>query len=68
MVAGSPSENERLTSSQRLLEYGFRFFATQKLIEKGSEITFAKVWGGKLDEVALGTNEGYFINFTSIGF
>tara|TARA_B100001250_G_scaffold177320_1_gene152359 strand:- start:5303 stop:6460 length:1158 start_codon:yes stop_codon:yes gene_type:complete len=57
VVAGSPSENERLTSSQRLLEYGFRFFSTQKLIAKGSEITVAKVWGGKKDEVSLGTNE-----------
>ena len=57
VVAGSPSENERLISSQRLLEYGFRFFATQKLISKDSEITTAKVWGGKMDEVALGTKE-----------
>ena len=32
VVAGSPSENKRFNASQRLLEYGFRFFATQKLI------------------------------------
>ena len=49
VVAGSPSENDRLISSQRLLEYGFRFFATQKLVSKDSEITVAKVWGGKID-------------------
>ena len=68
MVAGSSSENERLTSSQRLLEYGFRFFATQKLIAKDSEITFAKVWGGKMDDVALGTNEDIFLTLPRSDF
>ena len=68
VVAGSPSENERLISSQRLLEYGFRFFATQKLIAKDSEITVAKVWGGKMDEVALGTNEDILLTLPRSDF
>ena len=57
VIAGSPSENERLTASQRLLEYGFRFYATQKLIKKDDEVTSAKVWGGKMDKVALGAKD-----------
>ena len=61
VVAGSSSENERLTASQRLLEYGFRFFATQKLISKGTKVTSAKVWGGKNNEVALGSNEDIYL-------
>ena len=68
VVAGSPSENERLLSSQRLLEYGFRFFATQKLISKDSEITTAKVWGGKMDEVALGTKEDILLTLPRSDF
>ena len=68
VVAGSPSESERLTSSQRLLEYGFRFFATQKLITKDSKITAAKVWGGKMDEVALGTNEDILLTLPRSDF
>jgi D-alanyl-D-alanine carboxypeptidase (penicillin-binding protein 5/6) len=68
VVAGSPSESERLISSQRLLEYGFRFFATQKLITKDSEITAAKVWGGKMDEVALGTNEDILLTLPRSDF
>ena len=68
VVAGSPSENERLISSQRLLEYGFRFFATQKLISKDSEITTAKVWGGKSDEVDLGTNEDILLTLPRSDF
>ena len=68
VVAGSPSENERLTSSQRLLEYGFRFFSTQKLITKDTQITIAKVWGGKADQVALGTNEDIFLTLPRLDF
>ena len=68
VVAGSPSESERLTSSQRLLEYGFRFFATQKLIAKDSKITVAKVWGGKIDEVALGTKEDILLTLPRSDF
>jgi D-alanyl-D-alanine carboxypeptidase (penicillin-binding protein 5/6) len=68
VVAGSPSENERLTASQRLLEYGFRFFATQKLITKETKITAAKVWGGKMDEVALGTQEDILLTLPRSDF
>ena len=57
VVTGSSSETERLNASQRLLEYGFKFFATQKLITKNSKIKSAKVWGGKTNAVALGSEE-----------
>jgi D-alanyl-D-alanine carboxypeptidase (penicillin-binding protein 5/6) len=57
VVAGSSSENERLTASQRLLEYGFRFFATQKLVSQNAKVTTAKVWGGQNSEVSLGSQE-----------
>ena len=68
MVAGSPSKNDRLTTSQRRLEYGFRCFATQKLISKDSEIAVAKVWGGTMDEVARGTNEDILLTLPRSDF
>ncbi|MDO7543764.1 MAG: D-alanyl-D-alanine carboxypeptidase, partial [Gammaproteobacteria bacterium] len=61
VVAGSVSENERLTASQRLLEYGFRFYATQKLVSQEIKVTTAKVWGGKTDEVALGSTKDIYL-------
>ena len=61
VVAGSESENERLTASQRLLEYGFRFYATQKLVSQEIKITTAKVWGGKTNEVALGSTKDIYL-------
>jgi D-alanyl-D-alanine carboxypeptidase (penicillin-binding protein 5/6) len=61
VVAGSESENERLTASQRLLEYGFRFYATQKLVSQEIKVTTAKVWGGKTNEVALGSPKDVYL-------
>ena len=61
VVAGSESENERLTASQRLLEYGFRFYATQKLVSQEIKVTTAKVWGGKTNEVALGSTKDIYL-------
>ena len=61
VVAGSDSENERLTASQRLLEYGFRFYATQKLVSQEIKVTTAKVWGGKTNEVALGSKKDIYL-------
>ena len=68
VVAGSPSENERLIASQRLLEYGFRFYATQKLITKDDELTFAKVWGGKMEKIALGTTNDILLTLPRSDF
>ena len=61
VVAGSESDNERLTASQRLLEYGFRFYATQKLVSQEIKVTTAKVWGGKTNEVALGSTKDIYL-------
>lgn len=54
VVAGANSEDERFNASQRLLEYGFRFFVTQNLLESNEEVRSADVWGGKKDTVSLG--------------
>ena len=54
VVTGANSEDERFNASQRLLEYGFRFFVTQNLLKSDEEIRSADVWGGKKDDVSLG--------------
>jgi len=68
VVAGSASENERLTASQRLLEYGFRFYATQKLIAQNMKVTTTKVWGGKTNEVALGSHKDIYLTLPRSDF
>ena len=54
VVAGANSEDERFNASQRLLEYGFRFFVTQNLLKSDEEVRSADVWGGKKDNVSPG--------------
>jgi len=54
VVTGANSDNDRFNASQRLLEYGFRFFVTQSLLKSNEEVRSADVWGGKKDSVPLG--------------
>ena len=68
VVAGSDSDNDRFLSTQRLLEYGFRFYATQKYFDAFKEYTTAKVWGGKLDNVKLGVSEDISVTLPRTSF
>jgi D-alanyl-D-alanine carboxypeptidase (penicillin-binding protein 5/6) len=54
VVAGSKSNNDRFLSSQRLLEYGFRFYATQKVLDANKEYQNIKIWGGQEATLSLG--------------
>ena len=47
VVAGSRTENDRFLASQRLLEYGFKWYVTQKVIDANKEYQNIKIWGGK---------------------
>ena len=64
VVAGANSEDERFNASQRLLEYGFRFFVTQNLLESNEEVRSADVWGGKKDNVSLGLAKDLTVTVT----
>ena len=68
VIAGSDSDNDRFLSTQRLLEYGFRFYATQKYFDSNTEYTSAKVWGGKTDEVKLGVAQDISITLPRTSF
>ena len=54
VVAGSDTANNSFADTQRLLECGFRFYATQKYFDANKEYTTAKIWGGKSDSISLG--------------
>jgi len=68
VVAGSNSANNSFSDTQRLLEYGFRFYATQQYFEPNKEYTTAKVWGGKVDTVSLGVNKNISITLPRTDF
>jgi D-alanyl-D-alanine carboxypeptidase (penicillin-binding protein 5/6) len=56
-VMGTKSWAAREQSSLELLNYGFRFFDTASLFGPGKPAQTARVYKGKVDEIAVGTLE-----------
>ena len=61
VVLGSGSESSRVSESQSLLNYGFRFFETVQLYKAGQELAQGKVWKGEEDQVRLGIRDELFV-------
>ena len=68
VVAGSDSDNNRFMASQRLLEYGFRFFATQKILNANQEYKQINIWGGVEKTLSLGVLEDISITLPRTNF
>ena len=68
VVAGSDSDNNRFLASQRLLEYGFRFFATQKVLNANQEYKNINIWGGLEKSLSLGVLEDISITLPRTSF
>jgi len=68
VVAGSDSDNNRFMASQRLLEYGFRFFATQKILNANQEYKQINIWGGVEKTLGLGVLEDISITLPRASF
>ena len=68
VVAGSDSDNNRFLASQRLLEYGFRFFATQKVLNANQEYKKINIWGGVEKTLGLGVLEDVSITLPRTSF
>lgn len=68
VVAGSDSDNNRFLSSQRLLEYGFRFFATQKVLNANQEYKNITIWGGVEKSLGLGVLDDISITLPRTSF
>lgn len=61
VVMGSPSETARSDDSQRLLNYGFRFFETHELYKAGTPITMLPIYKGAVKSLEIGLNAPQFI-------
>ncbi|HTP94709.1 MAG TPA: D-alanyl-D-alanine carboxypeptidase family protein [Burkholderiales bacterium] len=61
VVLGAPSESARATESQKLLNYGFQFFDTVRLYEKGQAIAELPVWKGEASAVKAGFADDFFV-------
>lgn len=63
VVMGAKSEFSRTRSTQLLLNYGFRFYETQKIYSAKDNVISVKVWKGDTDLLKLGVIDNLYITF-----
>ena len=68
IVLNSASEKSRLQDTRRLLDYGFKYYQTKKIIAKYQPISIVDVWGGMEDKLELGPEKDIFITLTKPTF
>ncbi|WP_455211725.1 D-alanyl-D-alanine carboxypeptidase family protein [Kaarinaea lacus] len=61
VVLGTDSKKARSTESNKLLNYGFRFYETYKLYGANQALTKVRIWKGETEELPLGLNEDLYI-------
>lgn len=60
-VMGTSSSESRAQEVQKMLNYGFRYFETERLFRAGQELMASRVWGGQADEVSVGMPEDIYV-------
>ncbi|MDG6777499.1 D-alanyl-D-alanine carboxypeptidase [Thiomicrorhabdus sp. zzn3] len=61
VVLGTNSMEKRIQESQKLLNYGFRFFETHPLYKANQRLNDVKVWEGSKDVLGVGLKNDLFI-------
>ncbi|TAL65149.1 MAG: D-alanyl-D-alanine carboxypeptidase [Legionella sp.] len=61
VVLGEPSDSVRADDSEKLLNYGFRFFETHQLYKKAQSIAELSLYKGIVDKVKVGLADDHFI-------
>ena len=57
IVLGTKNEKERAQMSQKLLDYGFRYFDSYELYQPNTQFHEAEIWFGEENKVILGINK-----------
>ncbi|WP_227537429.1 D-alanyl-D-alanine carboxypeptidase family protein [Marinobacter litoralis] len=60
-VMGTSSSAARAQEVQKMLNYGFRYYETERLFRAGQELMAADVWGGVADHVSVGMAEDVYV-------
>ncbi len=53
VTLGSSSEKQRIVDNRRLLDYGFRYFRTKKVLSSMELLAEEQVWGGEKESLSL---------------
>ncbi|MBX2835829.1 MAG: D-alanyl-D-alanine carboxypeptidase [Gammaproteobacteria bacterium] len=68
IVLGTSSDKARIAESQRLLNYGFRFFRTHRVYEAGEIVSEARIWMGDSESIPLGVAEDLWVTLPRDAF
>lgn len=68
ILLGTASDKTRIAESQRLLNYGFRFFDTRRVYTAGEQISEARMWMGEQESIALGVAEDLYLTLPRDAF
>lgn len=61
VVMGTDSDAARAQETQKLLSYGFRFFDTFRLYQRGAVLNQSRIWGGAQDQLKIGVSEDIYL-------
>jgi D-alanyl-D-alanine carboxypeptidase (penicillin-binding protein 5/6) len=61
VVLGTNSDGLRAQESQKLLNYGFQFYDSARLYEKGQQVGTLRVWKGASNELKAGMAEDLYL-------
>jgi len=61
VVLGTKSDSARIQESQKILNYGFRFYRSHKLYDANTEISKTDIWKGVADTVSLGLLKDLYV-------
>ncbi len=64
----SSTEKSRLTDNRRLLDYGFRYYRTKKVLEADTSLINEQVWGGELESVNLSSVQDLYLTLSPRDF
>ena len=62
VVLGASSESGRATESQKLLNYGFQFYDTVRVYEKGQPVSTVRVWKGSENTLKAGFAQDVYLS------
>jgi len=61
VVLGEPNDSMRADDSEKLLNYGFRFFETHQLYKSGQSVAELPLYKGMVDKVSVGLAGNQFV-------
>ncbi len=68
VVLGTASDKARIAESQKLLNYGYRFFRTRQVYSAGEQISQARVWMGEQENLSLGVADDLYLTLPRDSF